>query len=93
MVSEETLVGAQAINLGRERAGFAPLHVVVVSLVWPRSGRAKLSSTDLRLQDQAAAAAAAAAAAGQQGGKQGGQGIQGGQGGQGQQGQQGSAPV
>jgi phosphopantetheine adenylyltransferase len=67
VVSEETLVGGQAINLGRKRAGLAPLHVVVVSLVWPRSGRAKLSSTDLRLQDAAAAAAAAVAGMGQQG--------------------------
>jgi phosphopantetheine adenylyltransferase len=54
VVSEETLVGAAAINLGRQRRGLTALHVVVVPLVWPRSAHGKLSSTDLRLQDQAA---------------------------------------
>jgi phosphopantetheine adenylyltransferase len=59
VVSEETLVGAQAINAGRAKRGFKPLHIVVVSLVWPRSASSKLSSTDLRLQEQQEQQAAA----------------------------------
>ena len=61
VVSEETVLGAEAINVVRAQRGFRPLTVVVVGLIYS-SGEAavKLSSTDLRLQEAAAAAAAAA---------------------------------
>ena len=47
IVSEETQLGAEAINVSRSRRGFAPLRVVVVGLVGDGGGT-KLSSTDIR---------------------------------------------
>ena len=43
VVSEETLPGATHINEGRQRRGFAPLQVRVVSLIG--AGRCSLASS------------------------------------------------
>lgn len=57
VVSQETIPGALAINEGRERRGYPLLDIIVVGLVGQddRTG-VKLSSTDLRRKEAAAAA-------------------------------------
>lgn len=51
VVSKETLPGGDAINVGRVARRFAPLRLVVVSMVRERADGSKLSSTELREQD------------------------------------------
>lgn len=55
IVSKETLSGAEAINKGRANRGFQPLVIVVVPVIGVREAAGKLSSTELRAQDAAAA--------------------------------------
>lgn len=51
VVSQETIIGAEAINGDRAKLGYSPLTVVVVGLIQGRSSSSgKLSSTDLRLK-------------------------------------------
>ena len=57
VVSKETVRGAEAINKGRVNRGFRPLIIVVVPVIGGRESASKLSSTQLRAQDAAAAAA------------------------------------
>lgn len=57
VVSKETLAGAEAINKGRANRGFRPLVVVIVPVIGAGGPAGKLSSTQLRAQDAAAAAA------------------------------------
>ena len=53
VVSEETISGANSINQGRNHRGLTPLSVLVVPVVG--AVRGKLSSSDLRDIDAAAA--------------------------------------
>jgi len=57
VVSQETLPGAHQINQGRVARGFSPLVVVVVPVIGGLDAATKLSSTQLRAQETAAATA------------------------------------
>lgn len=59
VVSQETLPGAIKINQGRVARGYAPLLILVVPVIGCTVPGNKLSSTQLRAQDAAAASSAA----------------------------------